>query len=142
MSSKFDDNVAQDIPKTRECAEPELPWKLSSEEITRIEATDEAYKTAVTAAPPLRVRAIFVVLLVVAIFVTILNSVVNMAIDNSDMQMGMAKLEKADKEKAVLIENAAKLEKRVSDLSAQKELYTAVIETLTKKTDEPQAGSN
>ena len=142
MTTKFDDNVAREMPKTKDSAEPGLPWKLSSEEIDRIEATDQAHKTTITNAPPLHVRAIFVVLLVVAIFVTILNSVVNMAIDNSDMQVGMAKLEKVAREKTALSENAAKLEKRVNDLSAQKELYTAVIETLTKKTDEPQAGSN
>lgn len=153
MKTKFDNNVAHDIPKTKPISEPSLPWKLSDEEISTIEATDEEYKAAVTAAPPLHVRAIFMVLLVVSIFVAILNSVVNIAIDNSEMQLGISRkerqvvafkgaLDKASGEKVALNENAVKLERRVSDLNAQKELYTAVIETLTKKTDEPQSSAN
>ena len=149
MKTKFDDNVAQDIPITKDSAEPELPWKLSEAEITRIESTDEEYKSAITASPPLHVRAVFVVLLVVTIFVTILNGIINVTIDNSEMQIDMlrkerqassvkAALEKVALEKAVLSDNAVKLERRINDLSAQKELYTAVIETLTKKTDDSQ----
>lgn len=148
MKTKFDDNVAQNIPVTKNSAEPELPWKLSESEITRIEATDEEHKSAM-ASPPLHVRAIFVVLLVLAIFVVILNSVVNAIIDNAEMRLNMSKKEKevasiqaalanAASEKAVLSDAAVKLEKRVNDLNAQKELYTAVIETLTKKTDDAQ----
>lgn len=148
MKTKFDDNVAQNIPVTKNSAEPELPWKLSESEITRIEATDEEHKSAITA-PPLHVRAIFVVFLVLAIFVAILNSIVNFAIDNTEMRANMSKKEKevasiqtalanAASEKAALNDTAAKLEKRVNDLNAQKELYTAVIETLTKKTDDVQ----
>lgn len=149
MKTKFDDNVAQDIPTTKDSAEPELPWKLSEAEITRIEATDEEYKSAITAAPPLHARGIFVALLVVVIFVAILNGIVNVVIDNSEMQIDMlrrekqasfvrAALEKAALEKTVLSDNAVKLERRINDLSSQKELYTAVIETLTKKTDDAQ----
>lgn len=153
MKTKFDDTIAHDIPKTKATSEPALPWKLSDEEISEIEATDEEYKTALTAASPLHVRAIFVVLLIVSIFVAIVNSVVNIAIDNSEMQMRISSKErqvaaikgalaKASGEKIALNENAVKLERRVNDLTAQKELYTAVIETLTKKTDEPQTSSN
>ena len=45
-------------------------------------------------------------------------------------------LDKADAEKTALEHNASQLEKRVNDLSAQKELFTAVLESLTKKGDE------
>ncbi len=146
MKTKFDDNVAQNMPITKNSSEPELPWKLSESEINSIEANDENYKTAITA-PPLQVRAVFVVLLVVAIFAVILNSIAGVAIDNAEMQSNIsikekqvssiqAALEKAALEKAVLNDTTIKLEKRVNDLSAQKELYSAVIETLTKKTDD------
>lgn len=149
MKTKFDDNVAQNIPVTKNSAEPELPWKLSESEITRIEATDEEHKGAITA-PPLHVRAIFVVLLMLAIFVVVLNSMVNVVIDNTEMQLNMsekakqvasiqAALANAASEKAVLSDTTVKLEKRVNDLNAQKELYAAVIETLIKKTDDTQA---
>lgn len=153
MKTRFDDNVAQKIPRTKDLAEPELPWKLSDGEMSKIEAGDNEARAALTAASPLHVRAIFVALLVVTIFVVVLNGIVNVAIENSDMQTDIlrkehqvsaakSELEKAVNEKAVLNENATKLEKRVSDLSAQKELYTAVIETLTKKTDEPLTAAN
>ncbi len=146
MKTKFDDNVAQNIPITKNSAEPELPWKLSDSEINSIEANDENYKTAITA-PPLQVRAIFIVLLVAAIFAVILNSIAGVAIDNAEMQSNIlnkekqvtsiqAALEKTALEKEALNDTAVKLEKRVNDLNAQKELYSAVIETLTKKTDD------
>ncbi len=146
MKTKFDDNVAQNIPITKNSAEPELPWKLSDSEINSIEANDENYKTAITA-PPLQVRAIFMVLLVAAIFAVILNSIAGVAIDNAEMQSNIlnkekqvtsiqAALEKTALEKEALNDTAVKLEKRVNDLNAQKELYSAVIETLTKKTDD------
>ena len=149
MKTKFDDNVATDIPVTKSSAEPELPWKLSDSEMGRIESTDENLKANVNS-PPLQARAIFVVLLVVAIFFMVLNSIANVIIDNNEMQIRMLKkdrevssikttLEKTSTENAALSDEAVRLEKRVTDLSAQKELYTAVIETLTKKTDDTQA---
>jgi uncharacterized protein (DUF3084 family) len=47
-----------------------------------------------------------------------------------------ANLDKINNEKNVLSASSTQLEKRVTDLSAQKELFTAVIESLTKKADE------
>lgn len=146
MKTKFDDNVAQNIPITKNSAEPELPWKLSDSEINSIEANDENYKATITA-PPLQVRAVFMVFLVVAIFAVILNSIVGVVMDNTEMQSDIlnkekqvssiqAALEKTSLEKAALNDTAEKLEKRVNDLNTQKELYSAVIETLTKKTDD------
>ena len=146
MKTKFDDNVAQNIPITKNSAEPELPWKLSDSEINSIEANDENYKATITA-PPLQVRAVFMVLLVVAIFAVILNSIAGVVMDNTEMQSDIlnkekqvssiqAALEKTSLEKAALNDAAAKLETRVNDLNTQKELYSAVIETLTKKTDD------
>ncbi len=146
MKTKFDENVAHDIPVTKNSSEPELPWKLSESELTKLEAAEEGLKDAVSA-PPLHVRAIFVVLLVATIFVVILNNMVNMAIDNNRMQIDISKKEKqvstvqtqlatVKNEKEALTDNASKMEKRINDLSAQKELYSAVIETLTKKTDD------
>jgi len=148
MKTKFDDNVAQTMPVIKNSAEPELPWKMSESEMTRIEAADEEFKGAVSA-PPLQARAIFVVLLVLTIFVVILNSIAGMVVDNTEMRTSVSikekqvssiqtVLEKTASEKAALSDNATKLEKRVNDLNAQKELYAAVIETLTKKTDDAQ----
>ena len=149
MKTKFEETVASEIPKTRPEGEPGLPWKVTDEEMDKVGAVDEEYKEVVTGAPPLHARAIFVILLVVSIFVVVMNTVISTAIDNSEMQLAALRkaqqvstlkgqLQKSASEKAVVSDNASKLEKKVSDLNAQKELYTAVIETLTKKTDEPQ----
>lgn len=149
MKTKFEENVASEIPKTRPEGEPGLPWKVTEEEMNKVGAADDDYKEVVTGAPPLHARAIFVILLVVSIFVVVLNTVITIAIDNSEMQLAALRkaqqvstlkgqLQKSASEKAAVSDNASKLEKKVSDLNAQKELYTAVIETLTKKTDEPQ----
>lgn len=149
MKTKFDDNVAKDIPITKNSAEPELPWKMTESEIRGIEAAGEEYKAVITA-PPLRVRAVFVVLLVLTIFVVIFNSIVGVTMDNAEVRQEISvkdrqvsaiqtALDKTVSEKTVLNDTAVKLEKRVSDLSAQRELYTAVIETLTKKTDDTSA---
>ena len=148
MNTKFDDNVAQDIPVTKDSSEPGLPWKISEAEIDRIEAAGQDNRSAMTA-PPLQVRAVFVVLLVVAIFVVIMNSMVNVVMDNKQIQLNISskdrlvasiqtELDKAANQTKVMSDNTEKLEKRINDLSAQKELYTAVIETLTKKTDDTQ----
>ena len=147
MKSKFEDNVASEIPKTRSSTEPDLPWKVSSDEIEALAPKDDEYRAAMTGTPPLKVRAIFLILLVVTIFIATWTILTDIAIENGKMQGDImmkekaasalkSDLEKSANEKAVLSENAAKLEKRVSDLSEQKEVYTAVIETLTKKTDE------
>ena len=47
-------------------------------------------------------------------------------------------LEKASSEKRFSQETSSQLEKQVNDLRAQKELYTTVIETLSKKTGETE----
>lgn len=149
MKTKFEETVASEIPKTRPEGEPELPWKVTDEEMSKVEAVDEEYKEVVTGAPPLHARAIFVILLFVSIFVVVMNTVIGIAIDNSEMQLAAfrkaqqvstlkGQLQKSASEKTAVSDNASRLEKKVSDLNAQKELYTAVIETLTKKTDEPQ----
>ena len=44
-------------------------------------------------------------------------------------------------EKNMLSEKSSQLEKKINDLTAQKELFTSVIETMTKKGDEPDEKS-
>lgn len=149
MKTKFEDNVASHIPNVKDSQEPELPWKVTDEEMAKVESMDEEYRSAITSSPPLQVRPIFLILLVTVIFVVIVNTVINIAIENSEIQTDILRkerqvltlrgeLDKTATEKNVLKLDATKLEKRVSDLNAQKELYTAVIESLTKKTDENQ----
>lgn len=150
MKTKFDENVASKIPETRASQEPDLPWRISDEDIAKAESQGEEYRAAVTQAPPLQVRGTLLALMVVTIFFVIVNTVINIYLENTIMQGNVLKqtkkvsmlktdLEKAAAEKVALNENASKLEKRINDLAAQKELFTAVIETLTKKQDDTVA---
>lgn len=150
---KFETNVATELPKTR-TGEPTLPWKLNDEDLDRLGAQDGSEKAADIASPPLKTRAIFPILLVLTIFVLLSQIVLNAYIENNGMQQSAAKkarelaalkadLAQAADEKnrlsenaARLGENAARLEKKIEDLKEQKELFTAALESLTKKNDE------
>ena len=147
MKTKFEENVAAEIPKTRDGQEPGLPWQVTDEDMSKAEAGDGEYREAVTGTPPLHVRAVFIILLVISIFVAIVNTVVNIAIENSEIHLKAIReerraaslreeLEKTEGAKIALSENAAELERKVGELSQQKELYTSVIETLTKRPDD------
>lgn len=153
MKTKFDENVASKIPETRDSQEPELPWKITDEEMSKAESQTEEYRAAVTQAPPLQIRGTLLAIMVVTIFFVIANTVINIYLKNAIMQENVLKqtkkvsvlktdLEKVAAEKVALSENTSRLEKRISDLSAQKELFTAVIETLTKKADDTQVPPN
>jgi hypothetical protein len=129
MKTKFEENVAAEIPKTRPEGEPGLPWKVTEEELKLVEGVDAEYKEVVSGSPPLHARAIFVILLVVSIFVVVMNTVINIAIDNSEMQLAAlqkgqqvstlkGQLQQSASEKAALNDSASRLEKKVSDLNA------------------------
>jgi len=146
MKKKFETNVASEIPKTR-LQEPGLPWKLSSDDLDEIESKDEEYKAVIAGMPPLRTRSIFLIMLVLAIFAATLYVISRAIIENENIRNGMLKrekeiatlqatLEKVTNEKNSLNQTSSQLEKRVSDLTAQKELFTTVIESLTKKGDD------
>lgn len=153
MKRKFETNVATELPKTR-AGEPGLPWKLSKEDLDKLGAPDDLAKAADIASPPLLTRAVFPILLVLTIFVLLSQVVLNAYIENDGMRQAAAKkarelaalkadLMQVSGEKSRLAENAARLnensvrlEKKIEDLGEQKELFTAALESLTKKSDE------
>lgn len=148
MKTKFEANVAQELPKTRMSQEPGLPWKLDPEDIEKASEGSEVYKAASSGTPPLKTRPVFIVLLLTAIFVAVMNFVSLVIVDNENARASSRKkeitmsslkmaLEKINAQKNTLSDNIGQLEKRVNDLSAQKELFATVIESLTKKGDEP-----
>jgi len=150
MRKKFETNVAQEMPKTRR-NEPELPWKLKDEDIAKFERGSDEYRSARTGASVLKTRAIFLILLVLVIFTVILYMISNIIVENENIRTGMlkkdiesaslkAEFNRAMNEKAALAQNFTQLEKRVNDLSAQKELFTSVIESLTKRPEEEAEG--
>lgn len=147
MKTKFEANVAQEMPKTRMSTEPGLPWKLNPEDLEKVSLAKDDYKTAVTGTPPLRTRPAFLIVLLALIFITVMYFVSLMVTDNENAhsivqktEASMATLqttmEKINNDKNVLSENIGQLEKRVGELNAQKELFATVIESLTKKADE------
>ena len=149
MKKKFEDNVATEIPKTK-LHEPELPWKLTEDELGQIGSKDEDFKAVVSGTPPLKTRAPFLVLLVITIFGITTYLIVNAVTENKKMQNSIVKKEgelslaqmslvKAVAEKEAVNKNSAQLEKKVSDLMTQKELFTSVIESLTKKGEDIEA---
>ena len=94
--------------------------------------------------PPLKTRPVFLIILVAVIFILVLYSAAAILTEcarirsdasNKDKEMALlhAGLEKASKEKEKLSKSLAQMEEKISDLKAQKELFTSVIETLTKK---------
>ena len=149
MKEKFEANVATEIPKTK-LHEPGLPWKLTEDEVGQIGSRDDDFRAAVSGAAPLKARAPFLVLLVVTIFGITTYLVANSVIENQTMRDNITKkegelflaqsnLSKTAAEKDAVTKNSAQLEKKVSDLMAQKRLFTSVIESLTKKGEDIDA---
>ncbi|MFA6142990.1 MAG: hypothetical protein WC738_06850 [Candidatus Omnitrophota bacterium] len=152
MKKKFESNVASEIPKTK-LHEPELPWKLTDSDLAEASGKNEEYKAVINGTPPLKTRPIFLVMFVAAIFVVIALTMTNIATENRKIQDSItsrekelvsikANLDKIGMEKDALSKSSAQLEKKVSDLAAQKELFTTVIESLTKKSDEAEVDKN
>lgn len=151
MKKKFEDNVASQIPKTKS-EEPALPWKIDESDLARIDSENKDYQDIAQGAPPLKTRPAFLIALLVAIFAAALFMIANIATENDRVRMDISEkekeaatlqvdLDKAAAEKEALEKSASQLEKRVGDLSAQKELFTAVLESLTKKEDIAPAGA-
>ena len=146
MKQKFEMNAASDIPKTK-LHEPELPWKLSEEEVGQIGARDDNRKFTITGTPPLKTSAPFLILLVVVIFGITTYLVASAVVENEKMRGNIAKKEgelssvqmnlvRAVAEKDNVNKNSSQLEKKISDLTAQKQLFASIIDSLTKKGEE------
>lgn len=147
MKTKFDETAVSEAPKTGSSTEPALPWQLRDDDEALADRTGTSGRFALAGTAHPRASVVLIVLLIIAIFAFISNTITNMAIDkyaaeSDSIQRGemvsslKINLVKTAGEKAVLSEDASRLEKQVSDLNAQKELYTAVLETLAKKPDD------
>jgi hypothetical protein len=153
MKKKFEDNVAAEMPKTV-AGEPPLPWKIDEADLEKIESESQELKDMTRGEPPLKARPVFLVLLVVAIFLSAFIMAATVTVENEGIRAGMTetegraaalrmKVEKMSVEKEALEKGALQLEKRLSDLAAQKDLFSAVLESLAKKeVDAPAAANN
>lgn len=148
MKPKFEKNIAAQIPKTK-VHEPSLPWKLDEDDLEGVESAKD--KVALTEkSHPLKTRPIFLAILVVTIFVVTLYMALSASVENEEIKGDItikevqlstfqSDLERVKSEKNLLERNSEQLEARVGDLSAQKQLFMAVIESLArenKATDE------
>ena len=152
MKEKFEANVATEIPKTK-LHEPGLPWKLSEDEVGQIGSRDDGFRATISGTPPLKTRASFLILLVVTIFGITTYLVASAIVENEKIRNNIAKKEnelslvqmnllRAVAEKDNINKNSVQLEKKINDLTAQKQLFAGIIESLTKKgedIDMPQA---
>ena len=143
MKQKFEENVASDIPKTK-LHEPELPWKLSEDEVGQLSSGSDDLKAAISGTPPLKASAPFLISLVIVIFGITAYLVLSAVVENDKIRGNIAKKEtelsivqlnlvKAVAEKDVINKNYSQLEKKIGDLTAQKQLFASIIESLTKK---------
>ena len=153
MKTRFETNVAQEMPKTRMSQEPGLPWKLDPEELEKLSSGRDDLKNAQTAQSPLKTRAIFLIMLLVTIFFAVLYFVSLMMVDSETTRADAQKkeitvsslqltLDRINREKNGLNQNVNQMEKKIGELNAQKELFATVIESLTKKTDESQSAAS
>jgi hypothetical protein len=152
MKKKFEDNVASELPKTS-AGEPALPWKIDEADLEKIESASGEFKDLSNGEPPLKARPVFMVMLIVAIFLSAFLMLTTVAVENEGIKSTLSvaedraeslkvKVETISVEKAAVESNAVQLEKRVNDLSAQKELFTAVLESLAKKeVDTPESSA-
>ena len=146
MKQKFETAVASDIPKTK-LYEPDLPWKLSEDEMKKISSRADDLKAAASGMPPLKTRAPFLILLVVTVFGITTYLVTNMVVENEKMRSNIAKKEielslvqinlvRAVAEKNIVNKNSSQLKKKISNLTAQKRIFASIIESLIKKDEE------
>ncbi|MDD5681057.1 MAG: hypothetical protein PHI59_07430 [Candidatus Omnitrophica bacterium] len=92
MKKKFESNVAAEIPKTK-LHEPELPWKITTDDLAEVASKSSSYKSAVTGTPPFKTRAIFLILLVAALFLFTSIVVLNAVVENEKVRQDMLKRE-------------------------------------------------
>jgi hypothetical protein len=149
MKKKFEANVAAEVPKTK-LHEPQLPWKFTEDEAAPAASGDGDLKSAMSPTPTLATRASFLILLVITIFGVTAYLISSAVMENGKIRSSMARkdgelslaqlnLMKAVAQKEIINKNSAQLEKKVSDLTAQKELFASVIESLTKKGEDIDA---
>ena len=92
MKQKFETNVASDIPKTK-LHEPELPWKLSEDEVGQIGSRDDGRKATISGTPPLKTSAPVLILLVVMIFGITTYLVLSAVVENEKIRGNITKKE-------------------------------------------------
>lgn len=147
MKTKFESNVATQIPKTKMAYEPQLPWEISNYNSQQSGSLEDTAQSVVIGKVPLGVRPIFLVMLLVVLFVGTICMFVRTTEENEKVRMDILKkekialllqagLKKAVKEKDVLKKKAVRLEKDLADLGIRNKTFITVIENLSRRVEE------
>ncbi len=147
MKTKFESNVATQIPKTRMAREPRLPWEVRKEDLIGSSFLEERSNDLIATKTLLGTRPVFLAMLLVFIFVSTFSIFLYTAQRNESARMEierkeetqvllLSSLEKVVDEKQVLKEKAVQLEKEIEDLNTQNKTFITVIENLSKKDEE------
>lgn len=152
MKTKFESNVATQIPKTKMSQEPQLPWDVVRYDTEQDVPPSEDNAKLLTAGRGLfGVRPVFLVLMLMCLFAVTAYVFGRAAEDNQRVRAQVQKkeelaaslqknistlkvnLDQSAIEKDVLEERASRLEEDVSNLETQNKTFITVIENLSKK---------
>lgn len=147
MKKKFEDNVAGRTPDAGS-KEPALPWKIDESELAGVESSNEDYGAIERGEPPFKTRPVLLAVLLIAVFAFAILTLTDVTFENDRIKAGISEkekeasalqseLEKASSAAEELRRSASELEKKLGDLSAQKELFTAVLESVAKTEELP-----
>lgn len=146
MKTKFESNVAAQIPKTRSSQEPQLPWEISKYDIDQNGFLEDAAQSLADEKVPFGIRPVFLAVLLIFMFASTLYVFVRVAEENKKARMSLQKkekaivllqanLEKTVDEKDTLKERAARLQNDIADLNIRNKTFIGVIENLSKKNE-------
>jgi len=154
MKTKFEANVATEIPKTRTGNEPRLPWDIRGGDIERAALSGGSFSSLQSAKGPLGIRPVYLIALLMAVFIAIgytfftleeKNKTTLLEIEKKDQTQNvlLGSLKKAVNEKELLNKKttdlerrAAALEKNLTELTEQNKVFVSVIENLSKADEE------
>jgi len=159
MKTKFEANVATQIPKTKVPYEPRLPWEVSSYGLEAPLSLEDTTKVMTTRGAPFGTRPVFLIILLISVFAATSYVFVRLALENRETRLNIRKneqmvsslqtnvsalqsnLEKTAYEKDTQKNKANRLEKEIGDLKAQNEGFRSVLENISidnKKAPSPR----
>lgn len=147
MKTKFETNVASKTPKEKQ-EEPGLPWQVGAEDIEKAAGPEGAGSLAALGVSPFKTRAEVLVIVLGVIFIVTISFVSFMkketlrtknevAMKEEAVSALESRVNKLNDENSAMNSSLTDLEKRLSELTVQKELFTDVLDGLVQNPDEP-----
>jgi len=117
MNTKFETNVATQIPKTKSSHEPRLPWEVTQKDLDSIQVDDLARKAAVIGKAPFGIKPIYVILLILATVAFILSASFSVVQSNKKARLN---LQDTKQQNIMLIGKLQRTEKDLKSTLADK----------------------